>query len=239
MYRHAKRGIMGTTRAYKNTRLLTHLLTLLIIIANILLLISFALEHKFFQVENTLNLGIFDLQASFKYTIILHIVLALFGACTINSKVKLYVKLYLLVGFLFLCILMAFFIFTVGPYRTLFDNQFSYQVGQNTSIRYFVRSMFNCSEYGIRDCLSVMKAKVNYMIRIYSIISGFSFVLALVVYILGKIVLFIDVCVPDKRDIVPTMERNVHMGYDSVSLRTRRIVDPNLRFTGSVLDTEK
>lgn len=227
---------MTTTRAFKNLRLLTHFFTLLIIICNILLAIYFITETRFFQVESSLNLGIFDMQVCMKYTIIISVMMALFSVCSITSKVKFYMKLYLIVGFVGICFLMAFLVFMMGPYISIFETQFPFQYGLNISIRYQVRMQLKCGENLDNDCIDVAKKKVRFIKNIYFMFATISFFLNLIVYLTTRVAMYVDITDRSSR-VVPRIEENVRMGYDAESLRTKRFVDPNVRFSATIVNT--
>lgn len=229
---------MTTTRAYKNVRLITHFFTLLIFVCNIILAVHFLAELRFFQVESSLNLGLFDMQVCIKYTIIISTMLAFFSACSITSKFKFYMKMYLIVGFIGICFLMAFIVFLLGPYISIFETQFPMQFGSNASIRYQIRMLLKCGEAVSNDCITVAKEKVQTMIKTFMFFGITSFVLTIITYIMTRIAMYVDISEPSRR-IVPRIERNVQMGYDAESLRNKRFIEPDLRFNATIMDTKK
>ncbi|KAM0675606.1 hypothetical protein GVAV_000974 [Gurleya vavrai] len=224
---------MGTPTAYKNIRLFTHLLSLVIILLNLYLLGFYAYETNFFRIEASLNLGIFDMQVCYKYTVIINIILALFASCVINSKIKYYMKVYLFSGFIMMCFLLGFAVFLEMPYRNLFLTQFGIQMEQNASTRYMVRGLLSCSDYGANDCSIVALGLVDRLRYVYIIVGVISFFLDFVIYAFARIALVLKTETPAVP--VPRIERNVHVGYDSTSLRTKRFIDPNVKFKTSVI----
>lgn len=224
---------MGTTRAFKNIRLTTHLLTLINIIINLLLLAYFLFKFDYFRVENKVDLGFFDLQVCVKYTIIINIIVSLFGSCAINSKIRSYMKVFMITGFIGMSTLIAFFIFLMSPYKNMFKNQFSIQYIQNPMLRSFVRMTYNCGEYEGSNCEAFMMTKADEIIKIYMIIGIVSFVIDFLIYTLARIAMVVDLSVEER---VPEIERNVHVGYDTQSLRQKRFLDPNIKFKTSVIE---
>lgn len=219
---------MGTPTAYKNIRLATQLISLIIIVANLFLLVYFICNGNFFRVEFNVNMGIFDMQVCFKYTIIINTMLALFASCVINSKVKFYIKTYLLVGFIGMSVLLGFILFLIVSYETIFITQFSVQMGQNQSTRYTVRSFLQCTDYGSSECSLVALQMLRSIRFVFLVVAIGSFVLDFLVYVFARIALMLDSTTPAESR--PTFEKNVHVGYDNTSLRQKRFIDPEIRF---------
>lgn len=229
---------MATTRAYKNIRLFTHFVTLLNFVSNIILAVYFLVEIRFFQVESTLNLGFFDMQLCIKYTIIISTMMAFFSACAITSKVKLYMKMYMIFGFVGMCLLLSFLAFLAGPYKNIFETTFPMQYGSNTAIRFNVRMLLKCGETINNDCITVITARIRSIIKFYLIFGSISLLLTLILYLTARVALYVDITEPSRR-IIPRIERNVQMGYDVETLRTRKFIDPELKFNAAIMDGRK
>lgn len=214
---------MATSRTYANIRLLSHALILIIIVSNLFLLGFMIYNYSFFRVESSLVLGLFDMQTSYKYTIITNIIMGLFGSCAINSKVKYYMQMYIIFGFFGLSTLIAFFMFVYLAYFQILMQQYSMQMGQNASTRFIVHGMLNCTDSGVNNCEKVTRDIVKSLIFVYVTVSGCSFVATFIVYILARVALMVDPNAPKPR--IPKMERNRQVGFESASLRNKRFID--------------
>lgn len=96
-----------------------------------------------------------------------------------------------------------------------------------------VRGLLACSDYGSNECSQVALGLVEQLKFTFVIVWGCSFVLDFIIYAFARIALILDTSLPQQSP--PKIERNVHVGYDNVSLRTKRFIDPDLKFKTSAL----
>ncbi|KAF7682447.1 hypothetical protein TCON_2321 [Astathelohania contejeani] len=211
------------TRTFKSIRVFSQLLTTAIVISNSILLILFFMNSRFFDVENQMEMGFIDLEGMYKYTSIMGITLAFFAGCTLNSKIKFYMRLYLFASFFILSVLFGTILYAHFAYITSFTRQATKLSVDSLRFKTTVRTNYKCSSYGTDDCISVIVEKASGLIRFYVIISGFSFVLLLLFFIIVRIA---TICEINKTiPAIPRFATSEKVGFPSASLRVKRVIE--------------
>ncbi|KAK1347385.1 hypothetical protein LUQ84_003149 [Hamiltosporidium tvaerminnensis] len=211
-----------STRGYKNVRIFTQLLTLILILVNTALLVIFFVHKKYFTVEEKINSSLINLEFVYKYTAMLNITLGFFASCCVNSKIKMYMKIYLLTGFFLLAMHLGFLLYTKLEYKNDFSQQFSLQMAQNPSVKYLVMTLLDCTEFGENNCMDKTKSLSSLMIHLYCFITVISFIDNLLLFIMIRVALSMDIAVP--LPLPPKIESNVPAGFSTESLRARRVI---------------
>jgi hypothetical protein len=169
-------------------------------------------------------MGIVDMAVCYKYSIVLNIFLALFASCAINSKVKSLMKIHLMVGFFILSLNLSFLMFILSIYRGIFTTQFNLEISNNVANRMFVEGIWNCSSMeSTNSCQAAAATNINGLKLQFFIVGFLSFGLNFLIYILSYSCFVLDI--NERKKAPPKMQRNVHVGYDSTSLRKRRFID--------------
>ncbi|EJW04909.1 hypothetical protein EDEG_00940 [Edhazardia aedis USNM 41457] len=194
----------------------------------------YLLHNRFFILEDNINMGVIDMDICYKYTIIINFMMSLFANCTINSKIKLYMRLFLIIGFLGLSLKLGFFIYMVFFYKSVFSNQFAKSLNINPGIRYTIRYDLTVEDGGPNQCTEEVYRNLNTLVFNYSIVSIISFILTFIIYVLARVAVMININEPKKE--IPKLEVSRKVGFDSASLRKKRFIDSDIHFNTTVIN---
>lgn len=224
------------TRRYKTISLICHLLTLLLIGTNLTLLGFRIYFIKFIMVENILNLGYFTMNFFYTATAIINIIITLFAACGIHSKIRPYMKLYVVIASFNLSFMFAAIFFIYFFYGDSFNSAYSSQTSSSMAVSLLIRSTFSCQPAGKITCDDIIQVTMNRCFFVYLFLTVLSFIISLINVLLVRMALKskIEESIPK-----PPGVKVSDVGCTSSSLRTRRPIDVGINLEEGRLSTMK
>ncbi|KAM0672507.1 hypothetical protein CWI42_100520 [Ordospora colligata] len=208
-----------TTTAFRNVRALNQLCSVLLIVINIPLPFLLVPYMLYVSVEGQCLKTTLSILTIFKTTSMVNITLGLFASCGINSKVRLYMRLYLLVGVLLLIGMSGIILYVKISYQSDVSKALgvAYNIAQAENI---ILHYLECSNQ--KTCTAQIMSTINDIRYYYLIISIPSVLLNLLNILLARIALCISIehALPKPPSFV---EKN-RVGMNTVSLRNRRVL---------------
>lgn len=223
-----------TTTAYKNLRALCQLVSVLLIVINIPLPLLLLLNVDFINIEqDILKMGRSSLTSLYKLMIVSNITLGMFASCCVNSKVKVYMKFYLVFAMIYLIINASLILFVQKRYFYSLNNMFITKSNDLISFRFILENALCCS-MADDSCRNALILYSEPLIKYFKIVSSASFVLHILHFIFIKIAVKMSIDKPQVK--MPKFVNVTRAGMDTVSLRQKRIieVDENLMKNKSV-----
>lgn len=223
-----------TTTAYKNIRALCQLISVLLIVINIPLPFILLLNVDFINIEqDILKMGRSSITSLYKIMIISNITLGMFASCCVNSKIKIYMKFYLVFAMIYLIINASLILFVKKRYFYSLNNMFITKSNDLISFRFILENALCCSmaDDSCRSALIIYSAP---LIKYFLLVSCASFVLHILHFVFIKIAVKMSIEKPQAK--IPKFVNVTRAGMDTVSLRQKRIiqVDENLMKNKSI-----
>ncbi len=221
------------TEAFKKVRACVQLLTMVLLLTNLLLLALRCVFYDFMVVERNINENnVFSLEFFYTFTSTLGIMLSFFGACCVNSKIKLYMRVFLVCNFLALCFMTAAIFIVQVIYPNMFQHTYIDLIANSSRSRSLVEFTFNCHQGGANKCQEVV---TTYKIRCVRAYVGFTSVSTLLTFLLFFLVRMGSHAQINKDKIkIPTLKECGKVGFSSASLRVKRVIDPVLSAPATV-----
>lgn len=214
-----------TTTAFRNVRALISLFSLLLIVINIPLPILLIKHYTIISIESdSLAMGYLSILSMYKIVIIFNITLGMFASCGVNSKVRMYMKVYLFITFFYLFLFLACILYVKNHYLQKLLEKFNMKAGSNVSIRCLIETDLDCN-MATKTCHTAMAAATNDLIRYFVLISTASLILHLLNFIFIKVATNIRIEKPEIK--LPKIVTITKAGMNTQSLRQKRVLDVN------------
>ncbi|AFM99000.1 hypothetical protein EHEL_091050 [Encephalitozoon hellem ATCC 50504] len=209
-----------TTTAFKNVRSLSQLVSVLLIVINIPLPFFLIPHLMFVRMEaEHLRMGIRGITTIFRTTSMTNITLGLFASCGINSKTRLYMRLYFITGMLLLLMLVTMLLYI----RISYQSDVSRQLGRlynNASIRNIILYFMECTNQ--MTCTRIIMKNISMIKYYYVTIAIPSLCLNLLNLILIRIAISINIEAPPQK--LPNFVEKTRVGMNTSSLRNKRVI---------------
>lgn len=222
---------MSNTKTYSVIRLFNHLLVILQILSVITLCILSVYHRDYFRIEELLHLPGLTLSRLILLVAFINLIIPFFGACAIDSKVRLYMKLFSVYVLLNVVINILVFLFVKTQLVRNFRAEFSRSITQESGIRMFIEDDYNCSLTTKPTCLELFVSVLNDASFKFLILLSTLIVLNISMAVLVRISLNIKLSKLPKT--VPRIERPI-VGFSTVSLRQKRLLQQTDSPTNSV-----
>jgi hypothetical protein len=215
-------GEMTATTAFKNTRAISQLMSVTLILINIpLVILLIVFQHLVVTERDLAKLGMRCISFLIKVTSMVNITLGLLASCGINSRTKFYMRFFLLAAFISVSSLFAIFVYV----RELYLKQLLLKLGQqsvsNLAIKSSLEGNYDCN-FSTRSCEAKIRADVENITMLYSIVAIASLVLNVINFILIKFAVEINIEAPLPKP--PTLVEKTRVGMNTESLRNKRII---------------
>ncbi|CAD27080.1 hypothetical protein [Encephalitozoon cuniculi GB-M1] len=212
-----------TTTAFRNIRSLCQLASVLLIVINIPLPFFLIPHLMFVRMESEhLNMGIRGITTIFRTTSMTNITLGLFASCGINSKTRLYMRLYFVTGMLTLLMLITMFLYVKIGYQSDVSRQLG-RLYNNASIRNIILYFMECSNQ--MTCTRIIMKNIEMIKYYYITISIPSLCLNLLNLVLIRVATSVNIETPPPK--LPNFVEKTKVGMNTASLRNKRVV-PNV-----------
>lgn len=212
-----------TTTAFRNIRSLSQLASVALVLINIPLPFVLIFHLTFVHLESEyINMGVRSISPIFRLTSIINITLGLFASCGVNSRVKLYMKSYLLVSFLFFLLLTVFMVYIKTNYLRDVLTQMYRRAQNDQAVKSTIELNLVCSTGSDRTCEAIIGEEVFAIKYFYMIVAIPSMCLNILNFILLKIATGIDIEAPPVK--LPNFIEKTKVGMNTESLRNKRVI---------------
>lgn len=211
---------MASTKAYSVIRLFNHILVILQLVTVVGLFALLFYSYQAFTIETHSNFRGFNLTKVMILIGFINFIVPFFGACAIDSRLRLYMKLFSV--FIVLNLILNGFILLFCKYKLLknFQEDFSITETNDSAGMSFIKAQFNCTAVSTPNCMqkcSDIIQQSNTFIQ-YLIIAFM--VVNLLMAILVKVTLGVKLVKP--KHVRPKIIRP-QVGFSTDSLRKRKL----------------
>lgn len=213
-----------SNKTFAGVRLLNHLLVILQLLACIALIAIRVCFADYFSVEEVLGIGGMPMRAVLIITAFLNLIIPFFGACVIDSKLRLYMRIFLVYDTLSILINGMSLLYVYGMYVNIFEKEFSKLITQNQGNRMYIENTYNCSDTSDVTCIQLFTDYLKGVQQYYILVVGTILLLNVVMWILVRVALSLDL--KGKRVRVPRIKKQ-KVGFSTGSLRNKRLVPVN------------
>lgn len=212
-----------TTTAFRNIRSLSQLASVVLILINIPLPFLLILRLTFVCIESDyINMGIRNIAPIFKITSMVNITLGLFASCGVNSKVKFYMRLYLMISILLFIVLAVLLFYVRTHYLHDLLTQMYRRVQSDQSVKNTIELNLSCSTGFDKTCEKIIQEEVGMIKHYYMLIAVPSMCLNSLNFVLLKVATGISIEAPPVK--LPNFIEKTRVGMNTESLRNKRIV---------------
>ena len=210
-----KLGSTMTTRTFKSIRILVQLFTLIVIPNNLLLFMIREFYYYFMDVEiKIMSNSVYSLNYLYTATATVCLMLAFFGSCCINSKVRLYMKVFMFWDLVAIFFMLVAFLFTSFSYGQLFNTRYA-ESEKNLAVQSLINLNLGCDSGSHDLCKNLFldaKKKCSFIYLTSLSISIFCFIVIFVLTRIGSKVKMSNETVP-----VPHIKEYDRVGFPSAS----------------------
>ncbi|ELQ75529.1 putative transporter [Trachipleistophora hominis] len=210
-----------SNKTFASVRLFNHLLVILQLLACISLIAIRVAFADYFSVEEVLGIGGLPMRAVLIITAFLNLIIPFFGACVIDSKLRLYMRIFLVYDSLTILINGLSLLYVYGMFMNIFEREFSKLITQNQGNRMYIENTYSCSDTSEVTCIQMFTDHLKNVQKYYIAVVGVIFGLNLVMWVLVRIALSLDL--KGKRVRVPKIKKQ-KVGFSTGSLRNKRLV---------------
>lgn len=223
-----------STKTYAAIRLLNHLLVILQLLTCISLILLRLYFSDYFSIEEILRIGGLNFKTVVILTSFVNLIVPFFAACAIDSKLRLYMKIFLVYELVVVMTNGMTLMYVSCMYEKIFEKEFSKAITQNEGNRMYIQNTYNCSDAAENTCIRVFTLMLEDIMRYFKGIMIVGIVLNVMMWVLVKISLGLDL---KKRSVKVPRIKKEKVGFSTGSLRHKRLVDVrNDSPTGSVLN---
>ncbi|KAK6089462.1 hypothetical protein P3W45_001599 [Vairimorpha bombi] len=211
-----------TTTTFKNLRALIQLFSVLLILINIPLPFILFFNSDIVTIEvDHLEMGYLSLTLMYKTVIICNITLGMFASCGMNSKIKLYMRIYLLVTFVYLMFFIACILYVKNSYTKRLITTFVERSNSSVPLRCIMENLLMCTMGS--SCENALRKSSGHLVKYFMWVSLSSLVLHTLSFIFIRITVNIEI---NKQPIKPPRFATVtRAGMDTQSLRHKRVLE--------------
>ncbi|WUR05028.1 uncharacterized protein VNE69_12013 [Vairimorpha necatrix] len=223
-----------TTTIFRNIRALIQLTSVLSILINIPLPVILFFNYRLSKIElENLQMNFLSLSFCYKVIIIFNITLGMFASCGTNSKIKMYMRLYLFCAFMYMIVLITYILYVKNYYQDRLITTFVEKSTVSLQQRVLMSNILYCSPS--ENCEENLKRLCSKSVNVFLLFSGVSFVLHLISFVLIKIAVNIKI---EKEPVkLPNFVNVTKAGMDTQSLRSKRVmeIDSPVNYTQSLV----
>lgn len=220
-------------KSFASLRLINHLLVLLQLLACISLIVIRILFNEYFDVEELLRAGSLNMRSMLLITAFVNLIVPFFGACVIDSKLRPYMRVFLIYDTFTVVINVLALLFVKKMYISIFEKGFSSAITRDQGNKMYIQTVYDCSDVGDVTCIELFKGYLVRLEQYYVIVVGCLLFLNISMWILVRLALSMDI--KDKKAKPPKMVSQ-KVGFSTGSLRRKKLVTENGSPTSSVIE---
>lgn len=218
---------MSDTKTYTTIRLFNHLLVIFQLFLIISLLCLSLLYLDFLRIEEMLHIPGMTFSKLIILIIFNNLIIPFFGACSIDSKLRLYMKIFTL--FIILNLILNILVFSYTNFYLIkhFEYEFSRNFVNENGAKMFITETYQCNISTDPSCIEIFSQILKDGIFKFKIIIMVFIIVNSLMGILGKISQNVEI--QKKKVRMPKIEKQ-NVGFSSNSLRRKVVFTPdNLR----------
>lgn len=212
---------MANTGAYKTIRLVNHILVIAQLLSIVFLLGIYFFSWDSITIEQLANESGLNLFASIILLGLINLIVPFFGACAIDSKLRLYMKLFSVYVVLNILLNGMMYFYVDKKLLRKFQNAYANMMNNDQSSMSLLKVQHNCTSTSTPDCMTLfsdyLQRSINFLKICILVFIGVNFLMGILV----KITL--SVKMNKKKLVRPTIVRQ-QVGFSTNSLRKKKIV---------------
>eukprot|EP00866_Antonospora_locustae_P001605 jgi/Antlo1/1605/467 len=222
-----------STRTFKNIRIFVQLFTMLLVLTSLGFFGERLFDRDFIFLDSVINKSsIFNLGFFYVSSGVLSIIFALFASCCVSSKIRVYMRVFLLFGSVVVCIMSVSLIFVHMFYFLIFTENYEYYVNGSRSpggAWSTIQLSLKCRNINYTEITKSVELYTERCVRVYVLLTLLSIVFSLVLLLLARLA---SRCkIQEDETYVPPIKECVGAGFSSASLRVKRVIEANVGVT--------
>lgn len=214
-----------TTTTFRNLRSLSQFASVFLILINLPLPFVMVLRPTFVYLEYIhIQMGFRGIGSVLKATSMINITLGLFASCGINSRVKLYMRLYLMTSLILFILLGAMALYMTKAYVGSVLTQMTSMAVSKMTVMTVIEENLSCS-FVRGSCRNTVRENAGTLRNYYLAVAFCSIFLNILNFVLLKVATKITIeSHPPK---LPNFIEKTKVGMNTESLRSKRVISVN------------
>ncbi|KAL0265796.1 UNVERIFIED_CONTAM: hypothetical protein PYX00_011511 [Menopon gallinae] len=206
------------------------LFTMLLILTSLGFFAERLFDRDFIFLEGIINKSsMFSLGFFYVSSGVMSIILALFASCCVSSKVRIYMRIFLLFGTAVTCAMAASVAFVHMFYYSIFTENYEYYVNGSRSpggAWSTIQLSLKCRNINYTEITRSVEQYTQRCVRVYIVLALLSIALSLILLLLARAA---SRCkIQEDAMHVPPIKECVGVGFSSASLRVKRVIEGNM-----------
>lgn len=222
-----------STKAFTTIRMLNHLMVILLLLACLSLLLIRIIFNNYFDAENMLRISNLCMSNILLITMFINLIVPFFGACVIDSKLRVYMRIFLVYDVLAVTANVLLMVYVGRVYRGVFERHFSSAITQQQATKMYIETTYRCSDVADVPCIELFKGYLAGVQRHYLAALACITAIDVLMWLLVRTALGID---PEERRAPPPRMVRQRVGFSTGSLRNKRLVSADSSPSRSVVD---